>query len=204
MTVSAWGTESNFVLDSPDPNSMIQIKPIIGFRYFNYRDRLDQTGQYSQANPTDPTAAPSIINRSISSSSNNNLYGPQAGLRAEFTQAQFALGFEPKLMMALNTYSQTLNTANVLSSTDPAQNILQGQTTFSPMVDLKVYGNVALSKYVSAFVSYNFLYVADVNRSYNDVLYNKNGTTNQSDFVLQKTLTNVTLQGISVGFDVRY
>lgn len=203
-TATGWGSEVNYVGDSSDPGRLFQMKPIIGFRYFNYQDNLFQSGQYNQPNPTNPTAPPTVVTRSINSTTTNNLYGPQVGLRMEFAASGLALGFEPKLMMGLNTYNQNLNTSNVLSSTDPGQSVFQSTTTFSPMLDLKAYSSLALSQHVSAYLSYNFLYVADVNRSYNDVVYNKNGATGASDFILNKTMSNVTLQGISVGFDFRY
>jgi hypothetical protein len=72
------------------------------------------------------------------------------------------------------------------------------------MVDLKGYTNIMLSQNVSAYIAYNFLYAGNVTRSYNDIIYNKNANTNQSDFGLEKQLSNVVLQGISMGFDFRY
>lgn len=203
ITTSAWGTEGNYVMDSGDPNSPFQIRPTFGFRYFNFRDRLDQSGQYNQASPTDPTVT-NVVTRQINSSATNNLFGPQMGIRAEFVYQRFLIGVEPKLMLGLNAYQTDLSTANVLSSTDPGQSLISRSTTFSPMVDLKGYTNIMLSKNVSAYVAYNFLYAGNVTRSYNDIVYNKNAITNQSDFSMEKTLSNVVLQGISMGFDFRY
>ncbi len=204
LTTSAWGSEGNFVVDGADPNSPIQLRPMLGFRYFNFRDRLDQGGQYNQADPANPTAPPTAVTRNIEASANNHLFGPQIGLRAEFTQPMFRLGVESKLTTALNTWQSNLNTANVLSSTDPGQSVIQRGTTFSPLVELKAFANVSLSKYVSAYVAYNYIFAADLNRSYNDIIYNKSATTNQSDFKLDKTYSNGNLQGLSVGFDFRY
>ena len=121
LTTAAWGTEANYVMDSPDPNSVFQFRPLFGFKYFNFRDRLDQGGQYSQTDPaTDPTIS-TVVSRTINSSATNNLFGPQIGARAEFAYSRFLIGVEPKLMMGLNSWQSNLDTSNVLSSTDPAQ-----------------------------------------------------------------------------------
>jgi len=203
LTTSAWGSEANFVMISPDPNSLFQVRPTFGFRYFNVRDRLLQTGQYNEPSAADPTIN-TIVTREINTAAINNLAGPQIGLRTELTSSQFLIGFEPKLMMGLNSYQTNLNTANVFSSTDPAQSLVQHGTTFSPMVDLKVYGNVALSKNVSAFVAYNFLWAGGINRSFNDIIYNKNSLTNDSAFSIDRQFSSMTLQGLSLGMDFRY
>lgn len=203
LTTSAWGSEANFVMISPDPNSLFQVRPTFGFRYFNIRDRLVQSGQYNEPSAADPTVN-TIVTREINSAAINNLAGPQIGLRTELTSNQFLIGFEPKLMMGLNSYQTNLNTANVFSSTDPAQSLVQHGTTFSPMVDLKVYGNVAMSKNVSAFIAYNFIWAGNINRSFNDIIYNKNSLTNDSAFSIDRQFSNATLQGLSVGLDFRY
>ena len=203
ITTSVWGTEANYVMDGVNPNSPFQVRPTFGFRYFNYRDRLDQGGAYNQPSVADPTVS-TVVSRQINSSATNNLFGPQMGIRAEFVYSRFLVGVEPKLMLGFNSYQQDLVTSNILSSTDPGQSLVQRQTTFSPMVDLKGYTNIILSKNVSAYVAYNFLYAGNVTRSYNDIVYNKNAITNQSDFSMEKTLSNVVLQGISLGFDIRY
>jgi hypothetical protein len=203
LSTSAWGTEGNYIMDSVNPNAPFQFRPTFGFRYFNYRDRLDQTGQYSQPSALDPTVT-TVVTRQIGSAATNNLFGPQMGVRAEYSWSRFLVGVEPKLMLGLNSYQINLNTANILSSTDPSQTLLARSTTFSPMVDLRGYGNIALSKNVSAYISYNFLWAGNVTRSFNDVIYNTNTITNTSDFAIKKELTNVSLQGMSFGFDIKY
>lgn len=203
LTTSAWGTEGNYIMDSVSPNNMFQFRPTLGFRYFNYRDRLEQTGQYNQPSAIDPTVI-NVITRQIGSSATNNLFGPQMGVRAELSWSRFLIGVEPKVMLGINSYQVDLNTSHILSSTDPSQALISRSSTFSPMVDLRGYGNVALSKNVSAYMAYNFLWAGNVTRSFNDIIYNTNSVTNQSDFGIKKELTNVALQGLSMGFEVRY
>ena len=200
LTTSAWGTEGNFVLNSPDPNSMFQLAPTFGFRYLSFQDKLLQNGLYTDSS----TATPTIVNRQINSNAHNNVLGPQIGLRAEFVQPMFLIGFEPKIMAGFNSWQSGLDTTNILSASDPGQSLLQRGSTFSPLVDLKAYTNITIAKYLSAYVSYNFIYTSNLNRSYNDIVYNRNSTTGQSDFSLQKVYSSATLQGLSFGFEFRY
>ena len=200
ITTSAWGTEGNYVTDSTDPNSPFQFRPTFGFRYFNFRDRLSQSGQYHESTQTDPTI---IVTRRIDTSANNNLFGPQIGTRIELTHSRFVIGVEPKVMLGMNSWKSGLGDVNVFNATDPGQSLSQKGTTFSPLVDVKIYSNIALSKNVSTFVAYNYLWAGNVNRSYNDIQYNK-GATGNADFHLLRNYSNAALQGLSFGLELRY
>lgn len=198
LTTSVWGTEGNWVGETQDPNGYFQLVPTMGFRYLNFQDKLLQNGQYSDSTTS------TVVTRQINSNANNNLLGPQIGLRAELRNQWFLIGFEPKVMAGINTWQSAVDTANVVSASDPGQSLIQRGTTFSPLVDLKGYTNVALSKNFSAYVSYNFIWTGSLNRSYADVVYNKSSITNQSDFSLQKVYSSATIQGMSFGFEYRY
>jgi hypothetical protein len=200
LTTSAWGTEGNFFLNSPDPNSIFQLRPSMGVRYFNFQDRLKQSGQYNEPTVANPTQ---IVSSNINSSANNDLFGPQVGLRAEATNSWFLIGVEPKIMLGMNAWKSTLDTASVFSATDPSQSLLSKGTTFSPLFDVKFYSNLALSKNLSAYVAYNYLWAGQVNRSYNNILYNQSAG-GQSDFKLLRQYSGATLQGLSLGFELRF
>ena len=203
LTNSAWGAEANYVTDSPDPNSLFQFRPVFGARYFNFRDRLDQFGQYYyDPNHTLGYKAP-VYSRSINSSATNNLFGPQLGLRAEAMHSRFLFGVEPKIMLGMNTWQSTLDTSNILSPTDPAQSLVQKGTTFTPLFDAKFYSNVAITKNFSAYIAYNYIWAGQVNRSYNDIHYNILNA-NQSNFGLLRNYSGATLQGLSFGCEFRY
>ena len=198
LTTSVWGTEGNWVGDTQDPNGVFQLVPTMGFRYLNFQDKLLQNGQYSDSTTS------TIVNRQINSNANNNILGPQIGLRAELRNQWFLIGFEPKVMAGINSWQSALDTANVISASDPGQSLIQRGTTFSPLIDLKAYTNVSISKNLSAYVSYNFIWTGSLNRSYDDIVYNKSSITNRSDFSLQKVYSSATLQGMSFGFEYRY
>ncbi len=202
LSTSTWGSEVNYVSETSDPNSIFQLHPSYGLRYFNYRDKLLQFGQYNVPNALNPLTN-DVIGRTINSSANNNLFGPQLGLRAELVHSRFAIGVEPKIMFAINTWQSSLDTSKVFGTTDRAQNLTSNGATFSPLFDAKFYGNIALSKNVSTYISYNFLYAGQLNRSFNDIIYNQNAA-GQSDFQLKRQFSESILQGMSFGFDFRY
>lgn len=193
LTTSVWGSEGNFVFDSTDPNSPLQIRPTLGFRYLNFRDRLDQNGFYY----SDSTRTVAV-ERDINSAANNNFYGPQVGLRAEASFWNFLVGFEPKVMLGLNTWQSNLDTVHVFGAVDPLQSFQQRSTTFAPVVDLKGYGNFAINNNLSAYFSYNFMYATNVIHSYNNFTYNN------PSFFMNKNYGTAMIQGFSFGFDLRF
>jgi hypothetical protein len=193
MTSSVWGTEANFVMDSPDPNGMIQLKPSVGFRYLNYRNGFYQSGQYF----SDSTRV-NIVSREIDSSANNNLYGPQASLRAETGYSRFLIGFEPKVMLGLNTWQSNLSASNVFTPNTSQANVLLNGTTFAPLVDLKVYGNVAITKNLSAYGSYNYMWTSAFVHSSTDIVYNN------PNLYLNKQYSTGMIQGLSLGLELRF
>ena len=205
LTTSAWGSEGNYLFNSPDPNSIIQIRPSVGVRYFNLQDQFTQYGQYNSSNPSTPTVN-NVLSRHINSSGNNDLFGPQLGIRAEATHSRFLIGVEPKIMLGLNSWKSTLDTQNVFTTssfTDRNESLVTKGTTFSPLFDVRFYSNVAVSQYMSAFVAYNYLWAGQMNRSYNDILYNQN-SAGQSDFKLLRNYSGTALQGLSLGVEFKY
>ncbi len=118
LRTSVWGSEANFLAEPWDPGSPLAFRPIMGFRYIEFRESFSQTGNYEYVED-DPRATgnqtlQTISPRSILSSTINNMYGPQLGFRAELPSRWFTVGVQPKVMMGLNTYKATLDTQNVL------------------------------------------------------------------------------------------
>lgn len=203
MKTSVWGTEANYIFAPPNAGAgdFITFSPMIGVRYFNFRESLNQTGVYEY---TDDGINFRPVTSSINASTINNTYGPQIGLRTEINIARLTLGAEPKVMLGLNSYKASLYTQNILSDTEPVVNIHDKETKFGPMADLKLYGRFALGQNFHVFAAYNLLWAGMQTRPYDNIVYNTSVITGSSDFQQNVRTTDTVLQGLSVGGEFRY
>lgn len=203
LKTNVWGTEANYVFTAPNAGTgdFMTVSPLIGFRYFNYRESLAQTGVYEF---TDSLGATSQVTSRIDASTNNNFYGPQIGMRAEVSLARLTIGAEPKVMLGLNSYKANLATQNILSPTEPVLNIQDKETTFGPMADLRLYSRLGLTKSFHVFASYDLLWAGFNTRPFNNIVYNTSVTTGGGDFNQRVKEVDTTLQGLSVGGEFRY
>ena len=212
LKTTLWGSESNFLLNPYDANSPLSIRPMVGFRYMRFAEDFRQNGQYTylDANNTE-----SIVDRKIDTTTVNNIYGPQVGLRAELTSKWFTLGVQPKVMMGLNSYKADLATVNILSPDDLDQNLKENKSTFGVIGDLEAYTKLHLTEHLSLNVGYNLMWTGIVTRPYDNVIYNArtietpngDGTvTNslESDFKLDVKYSGVLIQGLNVGAELAY
>lgn len=203
LRTSVWGTEANYIFNAPNANSgnPVTFSPLVGARYLNFRESLRQAGVYDFTNDGGVTFTP--VERQINSSTINNSYGPQFGVRAEMNISRLTIGAEPKVMLGLNSYKATLSTRNILSPTEAPLNVSETKTTFGPVADLKVYTRFALSENVHAFASYNFMWAGLITRPDNNIVYNTS-ITGVGDFRQNVNYTDAIIQGLSVGAEFRY
>lgn len=205
LRTGIWGTEANYVVDAPDPNAFFQVRPMIGFRYMNFRETFSQVGVNTSAgeDPSDPAAT--TYTTTIDSSVNNNYYGPQIGLRAELVGKRFSLAAEPKALIGLNSYKATLSDQNVLEGEGLVSQTVT-DTTFGPILDLQVSGKVHVTESFSIFVSWEGMWTGMVSRPYMNVDYNATTQTNppETNLRLNPRFTDAFLQGLTVGGEVRY
>jgi hypothetical protein len=194
LKTSVWGTEANWISSTGlDNGGPFTVRPMIGFRYAYYAEDLRQSGAYTfvTTNPVNGQLVDNTINRKIDSTTINNLYGPQLGLRMEATSKWFTIGAQPKVMMGLNTYKANLATGNVLRPSadslgqaaptneasflalgDTDQDITENASTFGVVGDLELYSRVRLTNYLHAFVGYNFMWAGMITRPADNIYYN--------------------------------
>lgn len=206
---NVWGTEANYVLDAFNPNEDFQVVPTFGFRYLNIRESLSQSGQYYATAVTTAPPGPAPTTRRIDSESNNNIYGPQIGLRMQWVRPRFTIGFEPKAVIGVNTYTSRLNTFQVLSATDPSQNLERTSTTFGPILNFSVNSKIKLTEHIGVYVSYDFLFTGMLSRPDSIVNYNVSsgaltGTTPSSAFSLNRSTDDMIIHGVTVGGQVEW
>jgi len=211
LKTSVWGAEGNFLSETFNPNSSFLAMPFVGFRYFNFREDLRQSGQYSFStfDPLTGLPVPPIASeRRIDSTTNNNLWGPQIGLRAELTSKWVSVGVQPKVMVGVNSYKAELMTQGILNPTEPERVLYEKNNTFGILGDLEVYSKVRLGDHFSLRVGYNFLWSGLITRPADNIVYNIQSATGglpaTSAFVQDVKFSGAVLQGLSVGGLLEY
>lgn len=202
LKTNVWGSELNWLWNDANPNDNFDIRPLVGVRYFNFKESLRQQGDYTYIDPI--VGSTEILNRRIDSVTDNYMYGPQFGFRAEITSKWFDIGATPRVMLGLNSYKATLQTAQVLSPTEPDAYLRQTKTTFGPMADLQVYSRLKLHENFSILVSYNLMWAGLITRPYDNIVYDTSITPAAGQFRQDVRSTDAVLQGISVGGELRF
>lgn len=207
MQTNIYGGEANYVFRAPNAGTgdLLTFSPVVGVRYLNYRESLAQGGSYQFV--TDATTNPvttTTEGRQIYSQSNNNVYGPQVGVRTELQLHKVTLGAEPKIMLGLNSYTAALSTINVPFD-NPANNQVfnfhKQSTTFSPLADLRLYTRVNISQYMNVYAAYNVMYVGAISRPYDNIGYN---VTASGHGLFTPSSTDTIIQGLSVGAELQF
>lgn len=209
LKTRVWGTEGNWVSNAFDPNSPLQLSPIFGFRMLEFAEDLRQSGAYNfSVTAPDGTITTSVVNRRISSTTDNYVFGPQFGFRSELVSKWVTFGAQPKLMLGVNSYRAAIQTQNILSPTDINQNLLQKDTTFGVIGDLEVYSKLHIRPHFNLFVGYNLLWAGLITRPAENIVYNISGAVGgagrQSDFQLDVNYSGALMQGLSVGGELTY
>jgi hypothetical protein len=206
LKTQVWGTEGNWIMAPFDPNAPSSVMPMLGFRYVNFTEDLRQGGSYtfSQVDPITGVLSSQVVERRIDATTNNNLYGPQIGLRAELRHKRVTLGVQPKVMLGLNSYKAELTTRQILSPTDPSQDLAKHTTTFGITGDVEAYTRLHVTDHITLNVGYNFLWLGLITRPADNIVYNVQRSPRQSNFGLDPAYSGAILQGLSVGGEVRW
>lgn len=202
LKTSVWGSELNWLWNDANPNDNFDIRPLVGVRYFNYKESLRQRGDYTYIDQI--SGSTDILERQINAVTDNYMYGPQFGFRAELTSKWFDIGATPRVMLGLNSYKATLNTSQILSPTEEPVYLKQSKTTFGPMADLQVYTRLKLHQNFSILVSYNLMWAGLITRPENNIIYDTSVTPQAGIFRQDVRSTDTYLQGISVGGELRF
>lgn len=196
-----WGSDVNYVFDAALAEPHIQIRPMFGFRFLEIEEGLDQRGVFDGQGQL---AADQIVRTLITSDSENNVYSPQVGLRIEASNRWLTVGVEPKFGMGVNQYRGSVFTEALRSIGDPPTRTTESGEKFSVNGELAVYGRLHINKHVSMTVGYSFLFVDNVTRAHNSILYNDNGQNADPAIVSNPGFDLMYYQGLNVGGEIRY
>ena len=193
-----FGAEANWVAKSPYEEGFVT-RPMAGFRFVDFHERLFQRGTFNQQGFLDPALV-----STIDSDSNNRIYAPQIGMRFEIVNRWVTLGVEPKVAFGVNNFDASVRTDHLRSPGDPTVQTRDSGSKFAPIGDFSFYGKVNLRENFSLFGSYQIMVAGGISRPANNIYYNDNGSTNPAGVVANAGFENMVWQGFSVGGELRF
>jgi hypothetical protein len=194
-----WGSEANYVFDAYLPEPMFQLRPIVGFRYLNLNEDLNQIGVFDQQ---DQLLVP-LVSR-ISSYTENSIYAPQIGLRGELVSRWLTLGIEPKLAAGVNVYETSVVTQSLRSAGDPLTKTTASGEKFMFVGELNAYARFHIRQNFSFTVGYQATFIDQVARPASSILYNDNGASADPAIVTRPSRERFDFGGINVSGEFRF
>ena len=194
-----WGSEINYIFDAYLPEPMFQIRPLVGFRYLDFNEELHQVGVFDQQ---DLLVTP-LVSR-ISSYSENSVYAPQIGLRAEMVSRWLTLGIEPKLAAGMNVYQTSVITQSLRSPGDPLTKTTQSGEEFSVVGELSLYAKLHIRQNFAVTVGYQATFMDQIARPHSSILYNDNGSNADPAVVAKSSHERFDFGGINVSGELRF
>lgn len=195
------GTEFNFITASDRPGLGINFRPTMGAYYISLEEDVNIVGVDSHSAATTRTAG-------ITSNADNDIFGAQFGVLAEFKHEWFTISAQPKVMFGFNRQEARVVTSNLFvgagtSATDTDIFATEdSHNRFSPGVKLELKATVHLSKNFSIFAGYDLLYLASVTRPGDNIYWNDfvvDANSNAASTRVNLDHTAIMLQGVSAG-----
>ena len=199
VTADLWGSEINYVFDAYLPQPMFQLRPLIGFRYLNLNEELNQIGVFDQQ---DQLITP-LVSR-ISSYTENSIYAPQIGVRGELVSRWLTLGIEPKLAAGINVYETSVITQSLRSPGDPLTRTTAKGDKLSLVGELNLYARLHIRQNFAITVGYQATFMDQVARPASSILYNDNGANADPAIVTNPSLERFDFGGINVSGELRF
>ncbi len=194
-----WGSDINYVWEAYDPNHGLQLRPLMGFRYYGQDESFNQIGVFDQQGQL-----PDPLVSTINSSSRNQAYLGQIGLRAELVSRWLTLGIEPKLGIGVNNYESSVITTALRSPGDPTVFTTDSGSKVSPFGELAVYGRANVSQNVSFILGYSLFVIDNVTRPHSSIYYNDNGQNLPAGVVVRPSFDKMHFQGVNLGAEIRF
>lgn len=193
-----WGADSNIFFNGPS-SQFFSFSPMIGFKYLDLRENLKQTGSFTP----DPIFGLDTVVTRIDSSSANQIYAPQIGLRTKFENSFMAVTFDPKFGLGANVFKNRVSSNHLRSNGDPFTASEDSSASICPVVDLGLNGRLKVTDRISITGGYNFTFISRVTRPQNNIRYNDNGAANPPGIVVDTNKSDFIFQGIMVGVELR-
>lgn len=200
FTSRLWGTEANLIIDSHAAADGLRLLPLVGFKYLNQSERVQQTGVFSQFGQL---ATPQVS--VIDTKARNYVYAPQLGMRLEYVNPWFSVGATPVVGFGINDYQALVRTEQIRSAGEAPHVTTDDGKAFSPMFALEVLGRVNLHKNFSVFISYDLMVVAKFARPQSSTRYDDFGVgAPLPGITAEAGFDNITYHGLTVGGEFRF
>jgi hypothetical protein len=200
LSADMWGAEVNFVFDAYLPEPMFQLRPMVGFRYIDLRESLRQVGVFDQQ---DFLLDNPLVSR-INSDTENSIFAPQIGLRAEMVSRWLTLGIEPKLAAGVNVYETSVVTQALRSPGDPRTETTSTGNEFAVVGELNAYARIHIRQNFTISVGYQATFIDNVTRSHSSIFYNDNGATSDPGIVTRPSFELFDFGGLNVSGEIRF
>lgn len=199
LAAELWGSELNYVFEPYLPESWLQIRPIVGFRYADYDEDFRQVGVFDQQ---DNLATP-LVSR-INSRTENRVYVPQIGLRAELTSRWLTIGVEPKFGVGVNVFQDFVSTQSLRSPGDPFTPSTESGEKIAATGELSVYARVHFRQNFTVGVGYSITFIDNISRAHNSIFYNDNGQAEPPAIVVDPQFELMDYGGLNVYGEMRF
>ncbi len=128
----------------------------------------------------------------------------QVGARLELVHRWFTVGVEPKIGLNFNSYRARVSTDNLRQAADPRVETEEDGTIFSPVAELRAYLRVNVTKNFSVFGGYDWFYMSNVTRPYDNIYYNDNGLAQPPGIVVDTKHRDLMIHGLMVGGELHF
>jgi hypothetical protein len=185
-----FGAEANIFFNAIVPKDYgFVIKPMVGFRYLGIDEHFDVVATNLGVPAT-----------TISSSTINNIYGPQIGSRFELLTKWFTLGVEPKIAFAVNQFAANINASDPTVGQSHDHDI---EARFAPVGALDAYIKVPIQEHFRLYVAYNLLGTTNISRPQEQIDYDiTNSGQNNTHLALGSS--GILIQGYTVGCEFNF
>lgn len=212
LSTKMWGTEFNLLLRTHPGQRGGMFEWFLGARYLEFEERFG-----INANGTPPVSA--LADTVFTNLANNNIFGPQLGLRWFTTNDRWQFSAEGKFLAGWNSQNVRLHgfVGSDLTPTNfprtagspgfplamPPTNAdyISYMSVFSPVVELRIEGKYQLTRNVGFRAGWNGMYLGEIARPSRMVNYEL-GQTSVLGILRYMNRDLAFLQGLGIGIEI--
>ncbi len=207
-----WSGDLNIVLDSLSPDTGVQFKPLMGFRFQAYDETLVQHGRFDNSSGLDPLLGvlTTPLENEIRSATRNSMALGQFGFKAELVDEWFTIGIAPKVAIGSNSIDAVVYTEDLRDSltTDLVDDGISrnraNNVIFGSLLDANAYFSVKVNSWLS-FTGSGFLwYMPNVARADQTIVYDDLGIDVAPAMNPRLKTRQMVVHGFTVGAQINW